>query len=63
MRGSPERKIWRKTVRRLSTSSSGTSVLIGQAAPDFVLQDTLGGYHTLSEQLGKPVVLLFFATW
>jgi hypothetical protein len=48
----------------VSSFSSGSSVLIGQTAPDFVLQDVeTGAYHTLSDQIGRPVVLLFFATW
>jgi hypothetical protein len=47
----------------MSSSSDGTSILIGEPAMDFNLIDTSGNYHVLSEQLGKPVVLIFFATW
>ena len=36
---------------------------LGQPAPDFVLQDIDGNTHTLSEQLGHPVLLAYFATW
>ncbi len=44
----------------LSTGSDG---LVGAAAPDFLLQDVDGTSWSLSEQLGAPVVLLYFATW
>lgn len=37
--------------------------LVGQVAPDFVLFDTNGQSHQLSELLGHPVVLAYFATW
>ncbi|MED5370720.1 MAG: hypothetical protein VX899_06890 [Myxococcota bacterium] len=37
--------------------------VIGQPAPDFVLQDLDGNSHSLSDQLGHPVVLAYFATW
>lgn len=47
----------------IASSSSGSSVLIGELAPDFVLPDTKGALHTLSEQRGHPVVLAYFATW
>lgn len=36
---------------------------IGQDAPDFVLQDLDGNSYRLSDQLGHPVVLVYFATW
>ncbi len=36
---------------------------LGQPAPDFALQDIDGDTYTLSEQLGHPVVLAYFATW
>jgi hypothetical protein len=36
---------------------------IGQPAPDFVLQDLDGKSYKLSDQLGHPVVLAYFATW
>ncbi len=47
----------------VSSSSSMTSVAIGQPAYDFVLSDIDGKSHQLSDQLGKPVVLTYFATW
>jgi hypothetical protein len=48
---------------RVATSSDGSSVTIGDAAPDFTLQDLDGQFWTLSQQLGRPVVLCYFATW
>ncbi|MCK6520150.1 hypothetical protein L6R49_01805 [Myxococcota bacterium] len=36
---------------------------LGQAAPDFALTDLDGDTHRLSEQLGAPVLLAYFATW
>ena len=47
----------------LATSSEGSSVLVGEPAPDFILPDLQGTYHRLSEQQGHPVVLCYFATW
>jgi hypothetical protein len=47
----------------LSVGESGTGVALGNDAPDFVLQDLDGNSHRLSEQLGHPVVLVYFATW
>ena len=35
----------------------------GVPAPDFALQDLDGDTHRLSEQLGAPVLLAYFATW
>ncbi len=43
--------------------ADGEGKVIGQAAPDFELEDLDGNTHRLSEQLGKPVVLAYFATW
>ena len=37
--------------------------VIGQDAPDFVLEDLDGKSYRLSDQLGHPVVLAYFATW
>jgi hypothetical protein len=47
----------------VASSSSMTNVAIGQPASDFVLNDLDGNSHRLSDQLGKPVVLSYFATW
>jgi hypothetical protein len=47
----------------VSSSSSMTNVSIGEQAYDFVLSDLDGNSHRLSDQLGKPVVLAYFATW
>ena len=35
----------------------------GVQAPDFALEDLDGTVHRLSEQLGHPVLLAYFATW
>jgi len=48
-------------VKLFSGEGSGTSV--GSAAPDFVLPGIDGESYQLSEQLGYPVVLVYFATW
>jgi len=45
------------------TSNDDSSVLIGEPAPDFALPDLDGVYRALSEQIGHPVVLVYFATW
>lgn len=45
-----------------SGSGDGGSTL-GSAAPDFVLSGIDGETYQLSEQLGSPVVLVYFATW
>ena len=37
--------------------------LTGQRAPDFHLADLHGGYHTLHEQRGRVVMLIFWASW
>jgi hypothetical protein len=36
---------------------------VGERAPDFALEDRDGITHRLSEQLGNPVLLVYFATW
>ena len=43
--------------------NSDLSIPLGTAAPDFVLTDIDGESHRLSEQLGHPVLLVYFATW
>jgi DNA-binding beta-propeller fold protein YncE len=47
----------------LASSSSGSNVLIGEAAPDFLLTGLDGKQYTLSSMKGHPVVLCFFASW
>lgn len=37
--------------------------IAGAAAPDFSLKDLTGRNFTLSAQRGKPVLLIFIATW
>jgi peroxiredoxin len=41
-------------------ASTPAPAAVGQAAPDFTLEDTTGGTFTLSEQRGKRVVLEWF---
>lgn len=36
---------------------------VGEPAPDFALSGLDGQTHRLSEQLGHPVLLVYFATW
>ena len=48
---------------RVAASSQGSSVTIGDTAPDFTLQGLDGQFFTLSQQLGHPVILCYFATW
>ena len=43
--------------------AQGPAVPLGVPAPDFALPATDGTYYTLSEQLGQPVLLVYFATW
>jgi hypothetical protein len=47
----------------VTTASSDPNAMVGQMAPDFSLPDLEGGTHRLSQQLGHPVVLSYFATW
>jgi hypothetical protein len=57
----PEQPV--QTVALSSSSRDGTSLSIGQEAPDFTLDDLDGNPHRLSDQAGQPVVLVYFATW
>ncbi len=50
-------------VLQILTSNNDSSVLIGEPAPDFALIGVDGQTHTLSEQLGQPVLLIYFAVW
>lgn len=47
----------------LTTGGEGVGRIIGQTAPEFALQSLDGTTYRLSEQLGHPVVLAYFATW
>lgn len=47
----------------IKRENSQLSIPLGTAAPDFVLTDLDGEAHRLSEQLGHPVLLVYFATW
>ncbi len=47
----------------VASESEGSSILIGEPAPDFVLPDLDGKLWTLSDHIGHPVVLVYFATW
>lgn len=47
----------------VTSGADGEGRVIGMAAPDFALRDLDGTTHRLSEQLGHPVVLAYFATW
>ena len=42
---------------------SGGTVSVGQPAPDFSLPSSAGGNVALSQELGHPVVIDFWATW
>jgi hypothetical protein len=57
----PEQPV--QTVALSSSSGDGTTLSIGQEAPDFTLDDLNGDPHRLSDQAGHPVVLVYFATW
>ena len=47
----------------LHTGGGGAVGAVGGPAPDFILPDLSGDSHRLSEHLGSPVVLVYFATW
>ena len=48
---------------QILTSNDDSSVLIGEPAPDFALVGVDGATYTLSEQRGRPVVLIYFDAW
>ena len=49
---------------QVAISSSGSSQALGQQAVDFTLPNVDGQQsHQLSKQLGRVVVLIYFATW
>ncbi|MCP4894838.1 MAG: redoxin domain-containing protein, partial [Actinomycetales bacterium] len=47
----------------IASTDSNTDGALGSQAPDFVAEDLDGGLHALSDHLGQPVLLAFFATW
>jgi len=52
-----------EVILKASSGADGEGKAIGQNAPDFSLADLDGTVHRLSDQLGHPVVLAYFATW
>ncbi len=52
-----------RTVLLTEQSGVSSSIPLGQEAPDFVLADLDGNTWRLSDHLGHPVVLAYFATW
>ena len=53
----------RQSIQVTNSKSIGPALAIGEEAPDFVLEDIDGNSLRLSDQLGHPVVLVYFATW
>jgi len=51
------------TLPLTTTSTTQASMAVGETAPDFGLYDVDGGYHQLSDHLGQPILLAFFASW
>ncbi len=51
------------TTVELHSGGGGKHAMLGEPAPDFALSDLDGNLYQLSEQLGKVVVLVYFATW
>jgi hypothetical protein len=47
----------------IQRSDSSLSIPLGSSAPDFELTTLDGESLRLSEQLGHPVLLVYFATW
>lgn len=47
----------------LAISADGDEAPVGEVAPDFSLPTVTGEVVRLSEQLGHPVMLSYFATW
>ncbi len=50
-------------LQKVELLAGDTLSYLGAPAPDFTLTDLDGDTHKLSEQLGHPVVLAYFATW
>jgi hypothetical protein len=55
----PDEGLLRIKVRTIGNGQSS----LGKMAHDFTLTDLSGKEHTLSDQQGHPVVLMYFATW
>ena len=55
----PDTPVWSLKIH----TGGAQNPAIGSPAPDFTLPDLDGTMHTLSEQEGHPVVLIYFATW
>ena len=47
----------------LSATNSGSDIAVGETAIDFTLDDINGQSHSVSGSLGKPILILFWATW
>ena len=47
----------------VADSSTNSSVPVGEPAPEFLLQAFDGSWHALSDHLGSPVLLTWFASW
>jgi cytochrome c biogenesis protein CcmG/thiol:disulfide interchange protein DsbE len=47
----------------LTATASGPAPRVGQAAPDFTVQDIGGTLHKLSDYRGRPVWINFWASW
>lgn len=47
----------------VSSSARAASPVLNEFAPDFALESLAGAQVRLSERLGKPVLLNFWATW
>ncbi len=50
-------------LKSIRVSTAGYDPYVGQPAPDFALPGSDGNTYRLSEQLGHPVMLVYFATW
>ena len=51
------------TLELVASGNQDGNPALGTAAPDFTLQGLDGETYTLSEQLGRPVFIAYFATW
>ena len=53
-------RIWLAPLCALLLVMSAHAFTIGEEAPDFTLNDSWGGTHTMSDYRGNVVVLMFF---